>query len=602
MPFLKSHRHLGRLFLFLFTLSSLNGCRLHQAGRSQLRHDFGMWSDLDDAPSVWYPASRSDFLSLRDDLEPYPDDHPRVTRLQAWVDVINQEIMKLSNKVAIPRPLVLLVKQDDPNAFVSSREICLPVQFSFIAGKNRDKDASPDGSDHGGLDLVIRKNKNKLSLALNNTPSECIQGPADVKLTEDVLRRLLGRNFSCVSKLSAQGVGANAKITGILERKCLNKDVSVWMDDEQISKRLVYRAMFPYIVVADSFFKLNEEEVVSILAHELGHYYRGHGVSSKRSYDFFYELNTDHNLASRPKALPASDVLAQLGQDAVDGAEDIAVLFPVSGQKLHSAFFLDALNDRNTMSKLCPSDDCRHICQDLNEQFSDEGKVRKIVGEFPHAPLPTSQKAKEFYQQFEERQLTCAAKIPWESVGKSDLNYFFSGWPVSDVLKKIQPNVPRTLADYLMTVSEKIGELIKQQNDASYGIYKQADDKHIGYYTEEQEADELALEILARLGLDVNAGVRAFLWALRESEATVGTDGSVPGVLNAAECQKALSDGFKTFVPIGDYGDNHHSICFRVYNLYREIEAHSADLAKAKPKVLPLSLDPNLWSKLHKNQ
>jgi hypothetical protein len=263
------HRHIRRLFAGLLMVVAVSGCRLRQAGGSQLRHDFGMWSDLDDAPSVWFPASRSDFLANRSELEPYPDDHPRVKRLQAWVDVMNQEIMKLSNKVVIPRPLVLLVKQNDPNAFVSSLEICLPVQLSFRTAKNGNNESSPTAADSDDLDLVIRKNKNRISLSLNDTPSDCIQGPPDLKLTEEVLRRHLDKNFSCVSKLSSKGDGANARITGILDRKCLNKDVSVWMADEAESKRLVYRAVVPYIVVSDEFFKLNEEELVGVLAHEL---------------------------------------------------------------------------------------------------------------------------------------------------------------------------------------------------------------------------------------------------------------------------------------------------------------------------------------------
>ncbi len=67
-------------------------------------------------------------------------------------------------------------------------------------------------------------------------------------------------------------------------------------------------------------------------------------------------------------------------------------------------------------------------------------------------------------------------------------------------------------------------------------------------------------------------------------------------------CQAAYANGWKTedelplFVPVGDYLDEHHSTCYRAFNLYRETEAHRYP---ARRRVaLPNLLTAEEWTKL----
>ena len=586
---------------------ALTGC-LRKNGASQLRHDFGMWSDVDDSPSVWFNVSRDDFLRVGVSGETYPDNHPRVKRLQAWVDTIHQEIMAVNPKVISPNPVVMLVRDSTPSAQINTAMICLPVHLKFnpknTAPDPMTKDlpsdaASTNSTSTNGTDLIFGKTeKQSAPVLMDETSSLCVPGPADIKLTNDVMHRILDKNYSCLSPLSNVGNGANSYLTGILDNRCLKDDVGRFLGDDDISTRLSYRAMTQYILVTDGLFLLAEDEMVSVIAHELGHYYRGHTVSTKRRYDYFYQLDSSHNFAGRPNPLSDSDARAQLGQEAVDASTDIVELYPVAGQKLHSAFFSAIMNNYFYFGPMCQDDDCKRSCNELSDLFQDDDEVAKIIGGFPQSPLPKSQTAQDFYRSFEEKTQACTNKIPWASVNQNKLKFYLADWPVNDIYKNVKPNNPQTLGDYFSTISTSIGDLLAEQNKRVFDIYKQADAKRIGFYTAEQEADELGLEIIARLGIDITAGARAFLKLLADDDATVGTSFSLPGIIHAADCQKGWDSGFKSFVPIADYGDKHHSLCFRVYNLYREMQAHKSDIAKVKPITPRLSLDPKLWQDL----
>jgi hypothetical protein len=106
--------------------------------------------------------------------------------------------------------------------------------------------------------------------------------------------------------------------------------------------------------------------------------------------------------------------------------------------------------------------------------------------------------------------------------------------------------------------------------------------EQLGFCTVEQEADELALELLADLGIDPAVSGEALLefGAVWESE-----DGGPPAsALSVGECRTLQANGWKdaagedVVVPVGDLGDPHHSPCFRAFNIAREIEAHDFDV------------------------
>ncbi|MEN9810209.1 MAG: hypothetical protein RLZZ488_1776 [Pseudomonadota bacterium] len=105
-------------------------------------------------------------------------------------------------------------------------------------------------------------------------------------------------------------------------------------------------------------------------------------------------------------------------------------------------------------------------------------------------------------------------------------------------------------------------------------LTKVMNEKRLGYYTYEQEADELALEFLADLGIPTGIGSEAIMQMLKQTK-KVG-----PSELNYESCSELRKNKWLTadkksvYVPIGNLADPHHSLCYRAYNLDRERDAH----------------------------
>jgi Zn-dependent protease with chaperone function len=102
-------------------------------------------------------------------------------------------------------------------------------------------------------------------------------------------------------------------------------------------------------------------------------------------------------------------------------------------------------------------------------------------------------------------------------------------------------------------------------------------DEKLGFYTTEQEADDLGLELLLHLRIPPTVAADALLALHRANPGGHDTTWEA--------CSMLRSKGFKddsgrwAYVPIGNLATPHHSFCFRVLNITREIEAHDYRLS-----------------------
>jgi Zn-dependent protease with chaperone function len=100
-------------------------------------------------------------------------------------------------------------------------------------------------------------------------------------------------------------------------------------------------------------------------------------------------------------------------------------------------------------------------------------------------------------------------------------------------------------------------------------------EKNLGFYTDEQEADEIALELMAKIGVPGGVMIDKLLVVQKANDGYTDT-----GVLKWAECAALRERGWRdeagkpVSVPVGNLADAHHSICFRAFNVSREINAH----------------------------
>jgi hypothetical protein len=168
------------------------------------------------------------------------------------------------------------------------------------------------------------------------------------------------------------------------------------------------------------------------------------------------------------------------------------------------------------------------------------------------------------------------------------LNYFYS---LNTAHAHTPPPDPRTI-EQTARVREKIrnGEW---DYTAENALMKE---RNLGFYTIEQEADELALELLSNVGLPPNIALEIDLEVLKMDE----EEGRPlpPGEIGWSQCVMLRDQGFRdadgkiVSPPVGDPNNAHHNGCFRVFNMLREIQAHRYQLGTRIP------IEGEAWSAL----
>ncbi len=137
--------------------------------------------------------------------------------------------------------------------------------------------------------------------------------------------------------------------------------------------------------------------------------------------------------------------------------------------------------------------------------------------------------------------------------------------------------------------ARKPGQGFVVTDPAARAILTRAVKEKLGYYTYEQEADELALEWLALIGITPHVLIEK-LFTLLEYNSENITDSDFE--YGYARCRALFekewknSDGSDAFVPIGDFSNPHHSLCYRAFNASRELATHRYEMAHPIQKFL----------------
>lgn len=133
------------------------------------------------------------------------------------------------------------------------------------------------------------------------------------------------------------------------------------------------------------------------------------------------------------------------------------------------------------------------------------------------------------------------------------------------------------------------GEAFRPQDPAAQEILRRALSERLGYWTYEQEADDLAAEWLAYLGFPPEVLMEKIFMLLKHKTAALPPS---EFEFNYDQC-KALADagwknpdGSPATVPIGDFANPHHSLCYRAVTIVRESAAHGSPVAAEPPSLL----------------
>jgi hypothetical protein len=517
-----------------------------------------------------------------------PQSHALVQRVQQWVDRLDRHLREQSPEALanVPTPIARVIEDSTPNAFVAAMPVCYTTDVRLASG-------TPTASTT--VDAVML---DTATGAVQAWPDELACAPGGS--TADVLPALVAR-FNAHSDACQVAVGpggATLAPGSACER-------GSELDGMRRARKVVVLQTANVITVHTGLFAtMTESEFVAVIAHELGHFYRSHATSQGSEYDFFYTLGR-RNSSARPVAEPA---LRELGESAAVASTLLAAsdeYATVQGQAIRSELFFAV---GTAMRGACAAGDCPAACESA-VAAQQSGAFLSGVRQFPFGSETASLPAT--YRSYEAKSLQCLDQIALgagteqtaDTIGWQRFMSYVAApqWP--SWLANLDDSTLQFVASALQLASLRIGtptgatlgdavraasEALNQQDADGIGTLREAHERHLGFYTAEQEADEESIEWITDLGLAPDNAVNAMI-SLGAEETT-----SLRGLsLGGSDCDGLRqaswldADGSYSFVPVGDYSEVHHSTCYRVFNMAREIEAHGYHAATDTPPLAP---------------
>jgi hypothetical protein len=108
-------------------------------------------------------------------------------------------------------------------------------------------------------------------------------------------------------------------------------------------------------------------------------------------------------------------------------------------------------------------------------------------------------------------------------------------------------------------------------NPRREALYAEAANMGLGFYTTEQEADEIAIEIMASLKVNLRAAIDFQLKRLKNPYKNWRYDHEKCTTLQR---NKWMENGKRVAIAMEGLDDPHHNPCYRAWNMEQEITAH----------------------------
>lgn len=345
--------------------------------------------------------------------------------------------------------------------------------------------------------------------------------------------------------------------------------------------QLEFSVQAPLVKLSTGILKMMDEKTLVVtLAHELAHYFRGHSAMLSEFKPYFFELTPENELR---KPTP-SDRYPQLSKALLDLTDTIAQPTMKGARynpRLAPIMFksLDAVM-RGACRAPAP---CAAPFAALSKMMGTEQFELEVKSKIGGPVL--SPTGRDLYLKFEKQFLEVGKKLG--KVNPAPLKSEIDDEGLGALFDFSQTSVD--LISWLDAAHKKTEATLAKGRT----LYEEAARKNLGYYSMEEEADEIAAEITARVGLSENDVTEAWVSMFK----FVGED---PWGNSNESCRALQKNGWKvpqgSGVLLGQLADEHHSACYRAYNTHREWQAHQLDrLAPAKPLI---NLDAKRWKAL----
>ncbi len=590
--------------LFLATAS----CAPRTFNAATVKHDAGQLV-AGRHPSYWAQVSPADHEKLVKIVVKQQNptsnvnviwEHPGIQRLQTWVDAIDAAARKTiwgqKYMVTTPKPRILLIDDESPNAFVAPAFVAYEADV-VVPGNNGKTDE---------VETIMT-----MSTGPNTMGSLVKAFMPVVKGRKELVGDVVERQRFVLSKLGVTCLPQNVGQGKIAYSGCkLDEDTEASHAPEFLSKQTA-----PYVTVHFGLLRMmDEESVVATIAHELGHYYRAHATDDTRLGSGFFFYEKDAAAGRQPKPIVDASIEKQ-GREALEAATlripnpipgtaiDSEVLMALMRAEVHEATSLysdfkaaDFPGVADAMGFVPVSAVLLHKCRAHHANKADCDTFEKAFRDPSIAEVLKNKKRPDAgaYRALESAFMAAMTDLKVgmyrerPSVNSPDVPVFglFIGSVVKSsegisaaCMEPIFSEMHRTRQQTLPLV-RLFSECTKSASDKR----KAADSlsgslvlRGISWYTTEQEADEIGAELISSVGIDAQKA-SSHLWSLfkyvYEKKANVmGVDYLT--CQNLAKNNFGFGTGSVRTVALGEWADNHHDLCYRIYNVTRDVLAHN---------------------------
>jgi hypothetical protein len=539
------------------------------------------------------PVSRTVPLRSGLEMEFASTDDPRVRWGQYWVDAIDHSLRELlpSLMSSIPPPEFAVAEFPEINAYVTRVPICIKRPVRLESGPQR---RSSDSVVHPFVfaPLVFAPNEGHFidSITQVDVAKSCAQpfakdDQAIQKTLEDLNRLTELNGGSCRLTLKRGKILATAA--------CNPVDVPIEED------AFVFLTMSNQLVFFDGVFDFYTEEkwLVSLISHELAHYYLAHDCLSEQRTQFLYRDDPQNLQRVLPEALADQVALAEL--KAVNTA---GIHIPLKGSQLSRSLLIKLSRDSEALAYVlngyCPQGSpCMEACAEALSALRSDSTMVSIEISLIRNDTAAIGAAELLAGSLK----TCLQSIP--EMGSDDLIHFANNvysisletsswlpansWP--DTARILALGNPRAVLDDL-------DQQIRACEQRAMALRERIINERVAYYTSEQEADEISLDLHTLVGITPSAGPERLIPGL-----VYETIESL-GALGMEACLAARRAGWKNetgeWMPVSfePSTDPHHNSCYRIFQMDRKINVW--DLTELADR-LPKKEKPVSWSDLH---
>lgn len=513
------------------------------------------------APYFW---AETDYASFKEVAQAAPfrtgtplDGTGAVTkRLQAWADLVHAQVQKDVPGLVAPKPVIVVVPAKEANAWVSGVPSCFTAEADLraIGKKGRPaKSVNMAFAEHDGI---------KEAVSFFGAPPPTCTNPKNWKSKEEAIAFFNRSGSRC--KLE-RGAGDTVKVSG---EGCamLSGDTGA-----TTAKQLTFYAASPYVHFTTAMIGMANDErgLVGIIAHELGHYYRAHAIGElvMGAYNHWYEQKDPPEKTKPGAAADTKELEARF---------DRVMPYPmprVPGQKISyrlTDLVVDPLAALLEAKKTSPGFACADAVAKLGDWRHD---FTGLGASFVEKATQTS------YLAYESALLACAAKVP---VGGNDPNAL----DLATVREAVERSArdfaaPAVSAGTLASVLDALRARAAVVDAEADAFLKTLEQRRLGRYTVEQEADDFSLEYFTRIGLEAKVRVDSYFDLIKaRADETPERFIAANGGLDVPACEKLYRANFRgrsgelLFVPLGNLHDPHHGDCYRLFNMAQEQRAH----------------------------